>query len=117
MGDRMHEYAVTQNIVDIAVGEAESAGAKKITEIRLVIGELSSIIDESVSMYFEIISKGTAAEGARLVFRKVPAGLVCKSCCRKFSKSGSSFECPECGCDGSLTGEGKEFYIESLEVE
>jgi hydrogenase nickel incorporation protein HypA/HybF len=113
----MHEYTITQNIVDIAVREAEAAGAKKITEIRLVIGDLSSIIDESVSMYFEMMCKGTAAEGARLVFRRVPAGLICRGCGNKFDKPKRGFECPECGYTGSLTGEGREFYIESLEVE
>jgi Zn finger protein HypA/HybF (possibly regulating hydrogenase expression) len=113
----MHEYAVTQNIVNIAVSEAETAGSKKIIEIRLVIGDLSSIIDESVSMYFDIISKGTAAEGAKLVFKRVPAGLVCTVCGIKFNKPQRGFECPVCGSQGTLTGEGKEFYIESLEVE
>ena len=113
----MHEYAVTRNIVDIAVKEAAAAGAGSITEIRLVIGDLSSIIDESVSMYFEIISKGTAAEGARLLFKRVPAGMRCNKCGYHYDKPRSGFECPRCLSTGTLTGEGREFYVESLEVE
>jgi hydrogenase nickel incorporation protein HypA/HybF len=113
----MHEYAVTQSIVDIAVKEAGNAGASRISEIRLVIGDLSTIIDESVSLYFDIISKGTAAEGARLIFRRVPARFVCAVCGLEYDKPEKGFECPRCGRTGRLTGAGKEFYIESMEVE
>lgn len=113
----MHEYAVTRNIVDIAVKEAEAADAGRILEIRLVIGDLSSIIDESVSMYFDIISKDTIAEGAKLVFKRMPALFLCKSCGREFEKPRSGFSCPHCGGEGRLTDAGREFYIESMEVD
>lgn len=113
----MHEYAVTQSIVDIVVKEAENAGASRISEIRLVIGDLSSIIDESVSMYFDIISRGTAAERARLVFKRLPARFSCDACKLEYDKPERGFDCPACGNIGRLTGGGKEFYIESMEVD
>ena len=115
----MHEYAVAKSIIDIACKEAESAGAGRITEIRLVIGELSSIIDESLNMYFGMISKDTAAEGAKLVFKRIPAGFRCRVCRHEFGKPDKGFDCPVCGGPGMLveTGAGKEFYIESLEVD
>ncbi len=113
----MHEYAVTKNIVDIAVEEAQKAGAAKITDIRLVIGDLSSIIDESVQMYFDIISEGTIAQGAKLSFRRVPAKFKCPSCGLVYDKPHKGFDCPVCGIPGFLTGGGKEFYIESMEVD
>jgi hydrogenase nickel incorporation protein HypA/HybF len=113
----MHEYAVTKSIVDIVVNEAKRAGAKKVTKIHLVIGDLSSIIDESVSMYFDIISKDTAAEGAKLVFKRMPAKFLCTVCAHEYDKPLKGFDCPVCGGAGKLTGAGREFYIESMEVE
>jgi hydrogenase nickel incorporation protein HypA/HybF len=113
----MHEYAVTQNMVEIAVREAVAAGSKKILEIRLVIGDLSSIIDESVSMYFDFFSEGTAAQGAKLIFRRMPAKLSCIACGQEYEKPRSGFDCPSCGGEGRLTDAGREFYIESMEVE
>ncbi|NTV90761.1 MAG: hydrogenase maturation nickel metallochaperone HypA [Clostridiales bacterium] len=113
----MHEYAVTKSIVDMAVREAASAGADKIIEIKLVIGDLSSIIDESVQMYFDMIGKGTPAEGARLVFRRTPAVFYCEGCGMEFVKPSKGFDCPACGRTGKLTGAGREFYIESIEIE
>ncbi len=113
----MHEYAVTKSIIDITVKEAEQVEAKRITAIRLVIGELSTIVDESVSMYFDIIAKDTLAEGARLFFRRIPAQFKCSSCGNIYDKRGSIFDCPQCGSAGVPTGVGKEFYIESIDVE
>jgi hydrogenase nickel incorporation protein HypA/HybF len=115
--DAMHEYAVTQNMVEIAVKEAEAAGSNKILEIRLVIGDLSSIIDESVSMYFDFLSEGTAAYGAKLVFRRMPAKLRCSVCGQEYEKPRNGFDCPSCSGEGRLTDAGREFYIESMEVE
>lgn len=113
----MHEYAVTKSIVDIAVKEAQNAGASRIVEIRLVIGDLSTIMDESVSLYFDVISRGTPAEGARLVFNRIPARFSCADCGLEYDKPAKGFECPNCGRTGRLTEGGREFYIESMEVD
>ncbi len=113
----MHEYAVTQEIIKMSDEEAKAAGAKKITKINLVIGDLSTFIDESVQMYFDIISKGTLAEGAKLIFKRIPAEFKCNSCDNVFIKPKTGFDCPKCGAMGSPTGVGEEFYIESIEVE
>ncbi|MCR4436725.1 MAG: hydrogenase maturation nickel metallochaperone HypA [Clostridiales bacterium] len=113
----MHEYAVTKSIIDTVTKEAEQINANRITVITLAIGDLSTILDESVQMYFDIISEGTLAEGAKLVFKRIPAMFRCRSCGKEFPKPGRGFDCPECGNLGYPTGAGKEFYIESIEVE
>ena len=113
----MHEYAVSKQILKMANAEAEAAGGKKILEIRIATGDLSTFVDESFQMYFEIFSAGTLAQGAKLVFRKIPAEFFCSTCSKNFIKPKSGFECPACGLQGSPTEIGKEFFIESLEVE
>lgn len=113
----MHEYAVTQSMITVALEEANRAEAKKVLEIRLVIGDLSTIVDDSVQMYFDIMSEGTIAEGAKLIFTRVQAEFKCKKCGTIFNKPKSGFDCPNCGELGVPTGVGKEFYIESLEIE
>jgi len=113
----MHEYSVTMGLIKMVVEEANKVNVKKITEIRLVIGDLSTIIDDSVQMYFDILSKGTVAEGAKLVFKRIEAQFECTSCGHIFNKPKTGFDCPACGELGRPTGVGKEFYVESIEVE
>lgn len=113
----MHEYYVTKSIINTVVEEAKKAGAGKITGISLVIGDLSTIIDESVQMYFDIISEETIARGAKLVFKRQKAEFKCRVCGNLFHKPSKGFDCPNCGELGMPTEKGKEFYIESMEVE
>jgi hydrogenase nickel incorporation protein HypA/HybF len=113
----MHEYAVTEGVLETVLAEAKKAGAAKVTEIRLVIGDLSTILDESVQMYFDIMSEGTMAQGAKLTFKRVATRLRCKACGKEFDKPLRGFDCPQCGGFSVTTGEGKEFYIESIDVE
>lgn len=113
----MHEYSITKGMLNTVIEEAKKAGANKITNIKLVIGDISTIIDDSVQMYFDIMSEGTIAEGAKLTFTRIKAQFRCKSCNHVFNKTGKGFDCPLCGGLSIPTGVGKEFYIESIEVE
>jgi len=65
----MHELAVTESILEIATQTAKEHAATKVTDIYLRLGQLSSIVDESVQFYWDIISQGTLAEGAELHLR------------------------------------------------
>ena len=60
----MHEYRLTKQIVNIVNDAAQKHGAKKVMAAHLVIGENTSIIPDCVQMYFDMIAKGTKAEGA-----------------------------------------------------
>jgi hydrogenase nickel incorporation protein HypA/HybF len=113
----MHEFAVTQGMLDLVLTEAKKAGALKVTEIRLVIGDLSTILDESVQMYFDIMSEGTIARGAKLIFKRVASRFRCKGCGNEFEKPRRGFDCPRCGGLGLPTEVGREFYIESIDIE
>lgn len=111
----MHELPVVLDIVRVMDEEAGKNGMKEITRISLVIGELSSIIDESVQMYFEIAAKDHPCEGAKLVFEHRPAMLKCQSCGKEFPHE-KNFQCPDCGGDSNLIkGTGREFYILSFD--
>lgn len=111
----MHELPVVLDIVRTIGEEAEKRGMKKVTRIDLVIGELSSIIDESVQMYFEIAAKDTVCDEAQLTFEHRPAMLRCKKCGRKFPHK-RDFTCPDCGGDSELIRDtGRDFYIRSFD--
>ena len=113
----MHELAVTENILNIALDEAKAAQAPKITKINLVVGELSGVVSESVQFYFDFLSKDSAAEEATLDFKVAPAQLRCRDCQTDFNPNDSAWICPNCQSSSIEIIAGRDCYIESIEVE
>lgn len=113
----MHELSVTQSIIEIVNRHAEQAGASRVARIHLVIGELSSIVDDSVQFYFDYLSEGTPCAGAELVFRRVDVQLQCRACGATWQPESADWRCPRCGQARAQVIEGREFYVDSIEVE
>lgn len=113
----MHELAVTQNVLEIALRHARQAGAKRIASIHLVVGQLSSIVDDSVVFYWDFVARGTPAEGARLDFRRLEARLTCQACGHAYPPHGERWSCPACGSAEVRVTAGEEFFVEAIEVE
>jgi len=113
----MHELSITESILEIALRHADQARARKITALHLVIGQLSSFIDDSIQFYWDIIAKDTIAEGAHLFFRRVPTEMLCLACQQRYSPGDEDFLCPNCGGRRIKVVAGEEFYLESLEIE
>ena len=111
----MHELPVTQSILDIALKHANEAGAKSIENIHIVMGELSSSVDNSIQFYWDIIAR-TIAEGATLHFRRVPAEMQCQSCLEKFHPD-DEYLCPKCGGAQVKIVAGEEFYVEAIDID
>ncbi len=113
----MHEYPITEQIIKIAEKHCKEAGGEKVRKVSLVIGDYSGYVGDSVRMYFDLISEGTMCQGAQVEITHVKPKLKCPSCGELFEKKLLSFACPKCGTDGEPTKIGKEFYIDSIEVE
>ncbi len=114
----MHELAVTESVLGIVLKHAKAAGTTRVTAIHLTIGELTGFVDESIQFYFDFISKDTPAEGARLTFNRVPARARCPGCAQEFVPDpGKLWTCPNCGAIGGDVVAGREFFVDSIEVE
>lgn len=113
----MHEYSLTKQMVKIVSDTAIEHLAQKVTSVSVVIGAGTCIIPESVQMYFDIIAADTVAAGAVLKIKTAPVQMYCPHCKKQFIKPSFSFECPDCSTLGSPTTEGREFYVESVELE
>jgi len=113
----MHELPVTESILEIALRHAGEARIKRITDLYLVIGQLSSIVDDSIQFYWDIIARDTIAEGARLHFERILARMKCQECNLEYQPQDSEFACPECGSYSIQIVAGNEFYMDSIGVE
>jgi hydrogenase nickel incorporation protein HypA/HybF len=113
----MHELSVTESILAIVVRHAREAGANSITDIHLVLGDLSTIVDDSIQFYWDMLSEGTLAEGARLHFQRVQAEMECLDCGTSYQPSDLSLSCPACQSRKVKIIAGEEFFVDSIEVE
>src|SRR5690606_36341181 len=114
----MHELPATQGILETALEAAQRAGGRRILAIDLVIGELTSIVDDSVQFYFDVLSRGTLAEAAVLRVRREPAELTCNSCGLQAPVTPPlPFTCPACDALTLRVEGGQSFHVESIEVD
>ena len=114
----MHELPVTQGIIKVVLETAQESHAQRVVAIDLVIGDISSIVDDSVQFYFDILSQGTVAEGATLRFRREQATATCFDCGHQFAVSAPLMAlCPACESVRLQVTGGKAFYVESIEVD
>jgi hydrogenase nickel incorporation protein HypA/HybF len=113
----MHELSVTESILEIALRHADQEGARRITDLNLVIGQLSSLVDDSIQFYWDIIAKDTLAEGARLHFKRIPAELLCLDCGNRYSPGDEILACPQCQSVHIKVAAGDEFRLDSIDIE
>ena len=113
----MHELALTEGIIQIVREQAEKNGFARVLEISLKVGEYSGVIPECLLEFFPIASKGTKAEGARLVIQPIPAAFRCFSCGYEGPIPPRTACCPQCGGSAIRMTAGREFYVENLKVE
>ncbi len=113
----MHELAITEGIMEAALPAAREAGAKKILEIRLKIGELSGVMPECIQEYFNLISVGSIAQDAKLVFETIPIKISCKDCDFVGEIKKGSKTCPKCSSSKFKIIAGREYFVDNLKVE
>lgn len=115
----MHELSVTKDILNIVLKYADMNDVNGVKKITLEIGELSDMVEEWLQRYFDMVSKGTVAEGAVLAVSRVPVGIRCESCTAEFPvdlRSEEMLKCPECGSDNLWVISGAEYTVKSMEV-
>jgi hydrogenase nickel incorporation protein HypA/HybF len=113
----MHELSVTEGLINIIADHVRGTAVRKVCGVNLVIGDLASIVDDSLQFYFDILSRGTVAENALLSIMRVTAEFRCWSCGHSFQREKHSYRCTACGGNDVQVTRGEEFYIESIEVE
>jgi len=110
----MHELAIAESIVAIAERHAQG---RRVTGVELKVGHLRQVVPSALAFAFELITEGTALEGAELIVEDVPAAGECRSCGAHTPLPDFPLQCASCGgMDVELTA-GEELVVESLDVE
>ncbi len=113
----MHEMSIVMGLVDIIKEEMERHGAKRLCSVRVKIGKLTAVVPEALNFCFDIITKGTPMEGAKIIMEFPPLKAYCIDCNKEFEIEEYVFRCPSCGSEKILTDGGRDLSIEELEVD
>jgi hydrogenase nickel incorporation protein HypA/HybF len=112
----MHEVALMEEALRMAVETAKSAGSQRITCLRLRIGTMSGAVPEAMQFAFDIVSRETIAESARFEIETVTATCWCARCGKEFPYVDFLNECPDCHGMSSELRRGRELEIAEVET-
>ena len=113
----MHEMSIAQSLIEIIQDEMEKHGASVLRSVRLHIGQMSAVVPEALSFCFQVITEGTALEGARLDMEVIPLKGSCRKCGSEFEIKDYAFVCPICAGTEIDSIAGQDLSIVELEVD
>lgn len=73
----MHELNLIRQIVAIA---NERANGAKVVQVTLEVGKLNEVTPEAIRFGFDLATRGTTLEGARLEIIEIPGLARCRVC-------------------------------------
>jgi hydrogenase nickel incorporation protein HypA/HybF len=116
----MHELGLIQSAVQMALDEAQHAGATHIERMTLRVGEAAGVDDDVLRMGFVVATRGTLAEGATLIVETVPVICQCRHCNHEFTPRQRSdlyfYHCPQCGQFNTRVKQGRDIELGTLEL-
>jgi hydrogenase nickel incorporation protein HypA/HybF len=114
----MHELSIAASIVDAVTETAAAYPGARVKEVRLRVGALASVIEDSLQFCWGITVEGTPLEGSKLVVNILPVVAHCAACGKDGElESLQSFRCPHCGEPATDLRQGRELEIESIEID
>jgi hydrogenase nickel incorporation protein HypA/HybF len=108
----MHELGITRNIVAIC---SEHAAGASVAAVTVEIGKLCAVLPDAVQFCFDVCSRGTPLERARLKIIETEGRGKCRSCAREIPLSAPYGRCP-CGSSSLDIVAGDELKILSLQL-
>ncbi len=114
----MHELGIMSGVLDAAKGAAHDAGATRLLEVTLRIGDMTEAIEDALVFAFEALTEGDPfTEGAHLNVVMVHPRSRCLECGAEYEHDRFNMFCPECDSFATELLEGKELQIDSIEVD
>lgn len=112
----MHEVSLMTNLLGIVERAASAECRGPVRVIHLKIGEMSGVNPEAMRFAFEVLSRGTAAEGGSLEIERVPVRVRCARCGAETSPADLVFRCASCGCGEIEILTGREMEVDYILV-
>ena len=93
----MHEMALAESMLEIVERTARDNGAARVTLVRVEIGALSHVEPEALRFCFDVVTRESLADGARLDIQTTPGEAWCMPCGMTVALPRLGEACPHCG--------------------
>ena len=113
----MHEMSLAEGILQLIEEAAQSQGFSRVGAVWLEIGRLASVEPEALRFSFDVVTKGSLADGARLEIVAVAGRGWCLACGKSVELPALYEPCPDCGSFQVQVTGGTEMRVKELEVE
>ena len=112
----MHEMAICESLRDAIEDASRTQNFSRVTRVRLAIGRFAGVEVEALRFGFDVVMRGSPAEGADLVVLEEAGTAWCFDCNDTVPLAGRLDPCPRCGGERLLPNGGTEMKIKDLEV-
>ncbi|MBN1378791.1 MAG: hydrogenase maturation nickel metallochaperone HypA [Gammaproteobacteria bacterium] len=113
----MHEFSLAQSLVEQVTELVVREGATKVTRIEVSIGAMSGVMKDPFEFCFPEAARGTRMEGCILIVHEVPLTVTCLECGAETSSEIFDIRCGLCKCQNVKITGGKDFLLNSVEVD
>jgi hydrogenase nickel incorporation protein HypA/HybF len=110
----VHELAIAEAVVDIV---CRHAGERRVTRVELQVGHLRQVVPEALAFAFDLVVRGTLAEGAELVIEHVQAVGRCRDCAAESVLEAFPLQCESCRSLDIELLRGEELLVDCLETD
>ncbi|MCL2297553.1 MAG: hydrogenase maturation nickel metallochaperone HypA [Proteobacteria bacterium] len=112
----MHEMSLAESMLEIVESTARKNNAQRVTSVQFELGALSHADRGALAFAFDVVTRGTLAEGARFEVIEVPGAAWCMLCSKTVALAKLGDACPECGRYQLTVTQGDAMRIASIEV-
>lgn len=113
----MHEMSIAESVLQIIEDKARVEGFSRVKAVWLEVGQLASVEKESLRFCFDVVTRNSVAQDARLEIIETAGHGWCMECASNVPVTARYEPCPNCGnFQIEVTG-GEEMRVKELEVE
>lgn len=115
----MHETDMTKALIVTVQDWWESQPERpQIYHVHLTVGQFTCVEPASLQFAFEVQTRNTFLEGAKLVIQETPLIAFCHRCQQEYSPEiGIQYACPDCSSPMEDIRSGRELKIDRIEYE
>jgi hydrogenase nickel incorporation protein HypA/HybF len=112
----MHELAICHSLIELIGEQQRRTGFARVRRVVVELGTLGHVDRHALEFAFAAGSQGSAAEGACLEIRDLPAEAWCADCRLTVPIRRRGAPCEHCGGYQLLVAGGDELRLKALEV-